>query len=73
MFAFDYRFLWNLTQGEKTEFFSEQPFYGNHPTLDSHTNTEIPHVVAYSSTVTGSKHRNKKGYVVVTFELLGYL
>ena len=27
---------------------------------DSHTNTEIPHAVAYSSTVTRSKHRNKK-------------
>ena len=25
---------------------------------DSHTNTEIPHAVAYSSTVTRSKHRN---------------
>ena len=33
---------------------------------DSHTNTEIPHAVAYSSTVTRSKHRNKKSYVVLS-------
>ena len=30
-------------------FFSEQPFYGNYPTLDSHTNTVISHAFAYSS------------------------
>ena len=30
-------------------FFSEQPFYGNHSTLDSHTNTVISHTFAYSS------------------------
>ena len=29
-------------------FFPEQPFYGNYPTLASHTNTIISHVVAYS-------------------------
>ena len=29
-------------------FFSEQPFYGNYSTLDSHTNTVISHAVAYS-------------------------
>ena len=31
----------------KSYFFSEQPFYGNHSTLDSHTNTA--HTFAYSS------------------------
>ena len=30
-------------------FFSEQPFYGNQSTLDSHTNTVISHAVAFSS------------------------
>ena len=30
-------------------FFSEQPFYGNYSTLDSHTNTVISHAFAYSS------------------------
>ena len=30
-------------------FFSEQPFYGNYSTLDSHTNTVISHTFAYSS------------------------
>ena len=30
-------------------FFSEQPFYGNYSTLDSHTNTVIFHAFAYSS------------------------
>ena len=30
-------------------FFSEQPFYGNFWTLDSHTNTAMSHAVAYSS------------------------
>ena len=30
-------------------FFSEQPFYGNYLTLDSHTNTVISHTFAYSS------------------------
>ena len=30
-------------------FFSEQPFYGNYSTLDSHTNTVIFHMFAYSS------------------------
>ena len=30
-------------------FFSEQPFYGNFSTLDSHTNTVISHTFAYSS------------------------
>ena len=30
-------------------FFSEQPFYGNFWTLDSHTNTVMSHAVAYSS------------------------
>ena len=36
-------------------FFSEQPFYGNHSTLDSHTNTVISHTLAYSSTKMASK------------------
>ena len=27
----------------KSYFFSEQPFYGNHSTLDSHTNTVVSH------------------------------
>ena len=30
-------------------FSSEQPFYGNYSTLDSHTNTVISHTFAYSS------------------------
>ena len=30
-------------------FFSEQPFYGNYLTLDSHTNKVIFHAVSYSS------------------------
>ena len=30
-------------------FFSEQPFYGNYSTLDSHTNTVISHAFVYSS------------------------
>ena len=30
-------------------FFSEQPFYGNYSTLDSHTNTVISHTFAHSS------------------------
>ena len=30
-------------------FFSEQPFYGNYSTSDSHTNTVISHAFAYSS------------------------
>ena len=30
-------------------FFSEQLFYGNYSTLDSHTNTVISHAFAYSS------------------------
>ena len=30
-------------------FFSEQPFYGNSSTLDSHTNTVISHTFAHSS------------------------
>ena len=30
-------------------FFSEQPFYGNYSTLDSHTNTVISYTFAYSS------------------------
>ena len=30
-------------------FLSEQPFYGNYSTLDSHTNTAIFHAFAYSS------------------------
>ena len=30
-------------------FFSEQPFYGNYSTLDSHTITVISHAFAYSS------------------------
>ena len=30
-------------------FFSEQPFYGNYSTLDSHTNTVIFYMFAYSS------------------------
>ena len=30
-------------------FLSEQPFYGNYSTLDSHTNTVISHTFAYSS------------------------
>ena len=30
-------------------FFSEQPFYGNYFTLDSHTNTVTSFAVAYSS------------------------
>ena len=30
-------------------FFSKQPFYGNHSTLDSHTSTVISHTFAYSS------------------------
>ena len=29
--------------------FSEQPFYGNYSTLDSHTSTVISHTFAYSS------------------------
>ena len=33
----------------KSFFFFEQPFYGNFSTLDSHTNTVISHVFAYSS------------------------
>ena len=31
----------------KSYFFSEQPFYGNYSTLDSHTNTVIFHAFAY--------------------------
>ena len=30
-------------------FFSEQPFYGNYSTVDSHKNTVISHAFAYSS------------------------
>ena len=30
-------------------FFSDQPCYGNYPTLDSHTNTVNSHTFAYSS------------------------
>ena len=30
-------------------FFSEQPFYGNYSTLNSHTHTVISHTFAYSS------------------------
>ena len=30
----------------KSYFFSEQPFYGNHSTLDSHTNTVVSHAFA---------------------------
>ena len=33
----------------KSFFFSEQPFYGNYSTLDSHTRTVISHAFAYSS------------------------
>ena len=33
----------------KSYFFSEQPFYGNYSTLDSHTNTVISQAFAYSS------------------------
>ena len=33
----------------KSYFFSEQPFYGNYSTLDSHTITVISHAFAYSS------------------------
>ena len=29
--------------------FLEQPFYGNYPTLDSHTTTLISQAIAYSS------------------------
>ena len=29
-------------------YFSEEPFYGNYSTLDSHTNTVISHAFAYS-------------------------
>ena len=37
------------TSVSKAIFFSEQPFYRNYLTLDSHTNTVNSHVVAYSS------------------------
>ena len=33
----------------KVIFFSDQPCYGNYPTLDSHTNTLNSHTFAYSS------------------------
>ena len=33
----------------KSSFFSEQSFYGNYSTLDSHTNIVISHAFAYSS------------------------
>ena len=36
-------------------FLSEQPFYGNYSSLDSHTNTVIFHAFAYSSTEMASK------------------
>ena len=47
--------LWrNLSTGTPPDFFStilfsEQPFYGNYWTFDSHTNTVISHTFAYSS------------------------
>ena len=47
--------LWrNLSTGTPPDFFgtilfSEQPFYGNYWTLDSHRNTVISHTFAYSS------------------------
>ena len=41
----------------KSYFFSEQPFYGNYSTLDSHTNTVISHAFAYCQD--GVENRNK--------------
>ena len=43
------RVLTNEALVYKSYFFSEQPFYGNYSKLDSHTNTVISHVFAYSS------------------------
>ena len=40
-------------------FFSEQPFYGNYPTLDSHTNNVISHVFARED---GVENRDKVYY-----------
>ena len=43
-------FFGNTSLGVKLNSYclSEQPFYGNYLTLDSHTNTVISHGVAYS-------------------------
>ena len=46
---FSSRILGSEASVYKSYFFSEQPFYGNYSTLDSHTNTAISHAFAYSS------------------------
>ena len=43
------RFLRSEALVYNSFFFSEQPFYGNYLTLDSHANTVISHAFAYSS------------------------
>ena len=39
---------WEITVFCKSVFWSEQSFYGNYSTLDSHTNTVISHTFAYT-------------------------
>ena len=41
-------------------FCSEQPFYGNYSTSDSHTNTVISHTFAYSSNFDADGNENVK-------------
>ena len=43
------RILWGEALVYNSYIFSEQPFYGNYSTIDSHKNTVISHAFAYSS------------------------
>ena len=43
------RILWREALVNNSYIFSEQPFYGNYSTIDSHKNTVISHAFAYSS------------------------